>query len=83
VIDEIGSGVKPEKGDRVGVGWHGGQDTLARMRAGDFAIAKWRLPDSTSRRFEEYMLAPIEALRAFLTPRTCRSRSALCAASRI
>src|SRR5205814_8736154 len=39
VIDEIGSGVIGwKKGQRVGVGWHGGQDgTCLPCRRGDFA----------------------------------------------
>ena len=38
VIDEVGSGVTTwTKGDRAGVGWHGGQDnTCPACRAGDF-----------------------------------------------
>jgi D-arabinose 1-dehydrogenase-like Zn-dependent alcohol dehydrogenase len=40
-IDELGAGVSEwEKGQRVGVGWHGGQDgTCLECRRGDFAIA--------------------------------------------
>jgi len=39
VIDELGSGVTQwTKGQRVGVGWHGGQDgTCLACRRGDFA----------------------------------------------
>src|SRR5258706_3450540 len=38
IIDEVGSGVSGwKKGDRVGVGWHGGQDgTCLSCRRGDF-----------------------------------------------
>jgi D-arabinose 1-dehydrogenase-like Zn-dependent alcohol dehydrogenase len=38
VIDEVGAGVQDwQKGDRVGVGWHGGQDgTCPACRRGDF-----------------------------------------------
>jgi D-arabinose 1-dehydrogenase-like Zn-dependent alcohol dehydrogenase len=38
VIDELGAGVKEwKKGQRVGVGWHGGQDgTCPACRRGDF-----------------------------------------------
>ena len=41
VIDEVGAGVSAwKKGQRVGVGWHGGQDNTCReCRRGDFAIA--------------------------------------------
>ncbi len=38
VIDEVGAGVQDwQKGERVGVGWHGGQDgTCPACRRGDF-----------------------------------------------
>src|SRR6516225_4067791 len=38
VIDEVGAGVTEwKKGERVGVGWHGGQDgTCPECRRGDF-----------------------------------------------
>ena len=38
VVDEVGAGVTEwKKGDRVGVGWHGGHDfTCANCRRGDF-----------------------------------------------
>ena len=38
VVDEVGSGVTAwKKGQRVGVGWHGGQDNTCReCRRGDF-----------------------------------------------
>ncbi len=41
VIDEVGAGVKEwKKGERVGVGWHGGQDgTCPACRKGDFVEA--------------------------------------------
>jgi D-arabinose 1-dehydrogenase-like Zn-dependent alcohol dehydrogenase len=66
VIDEVGSGVATwKKGDRVGVGWHGGQDnTCPACRAGDFAncengaITGFNFDGG----FEEYMVAPIEAV---------------------
>ncbi len=66
VIDDVGSGVTTwKKGDRVGVGWHGGQDnTCPACRAGDFAncengaITGFNFDGG----FEEYMLAPIEAI---------------------
>jgi D-arabinose 1-dehydrogenase-like Zn-dependent alcohol dehydrogenase len=48
VIDEVGSGVTTwKKGDRAGVGWHGGQDnTCPACRAGDFANCEspWKFP---------------------------------------
>jgi D-arabinose 1-dehydrogenase-like Zn-dependent alcohol dehydrogenase len=66
VIDDVGSGVTTwKKGDRVGVGWHGGQDnTCPACRAGDFAncengaITGFNFDGG----FQEYMLAPIEAI---------------------
>ena len=38
IVDEVGAGVTAwKKGDRVGVGWHGGQDgTCTPCRRGDF-----------------------------------------------
>ena len=38
IIDELGAGVSEwKKGQRVGVGWHGGQDgTCLQCRRGDF-----------------------------------------------
>jgi D-arabinose 1-dehydrogenase-like Zn-dependent alcohol dehydrogenase len=39
IIDEVGEGVSAwKKGQRVGVGWHGGQDNTCReCRRGDFS----------------------------------------------
>jgi len=66
VIDDVGSGVTTwKKGDRVGVGWHGGQDnTCPACRAGDFANCENGAITGFSfdGGFEEYMLAPIEAI---------------------
>jgi len=66
VIDDVGSGVTTwKKGDRVGVGWHGGQDnTCPACRAGDFANCENGAITGVSfdGGFEEYMLAPIEAI---------------------
>jgi D-arabinose 1-dehydrogenase-like Zn-dependent alcohol dehydrogenase len=66
VIDEIGSAVTSwKKGDRVGVGWHGGQDnTCSACRAGDFAnCEKGSITGfSFDGGFEEYMVAPVEAI---------------------
>jgi len=66
VIDEVGTGVKDwKKGERVGVGWHGGQDgTCLACRRGDFmncANAKV-CGVSYDGGYQEYMVAPIEAL---------------------
>jgi D-arabinose 1-dehydrogenase-like Zn-dependent alcohol dehydrogenase len=66
VIDEVGSGVTTwKKSDRVGVGWHGGQDnTCSACRAGDFANCENGpiTGFSFDGGYAEYMVAPIEAV---------------------
>jgi D-arabinose 1-dehydrogenase-like Zn-dependent alcohol dehydrogenase len=66
VIDEIGAGVKDwKKGDRVGVGWHGGQDgTCPACRRGDFVnCANAKVCGiSYDGGYQEFMVAPVEAL---------------------
>jgi D-arabinose 1-dehydrogenase-like Zn-dependent alcohol dehydrogenase len=66
VIDEVGSGVTAwKKGERVGVGWHGGQDgTCLACRRGDFSnCANIKVAGiSYDGGYGEYMLAPVEAL---------------------
>ena len=69
VIDEIGERVTTwKKGQRVGVGWHGGQDdTCLACRRGDFGnCANFKV---TGFRYDggygEYMVAPIEALARY------------------
>jgi D-arabinose 1-dehydrogenase-like Zn-dependent alcohol dehydrogenase len=68
VIDAIGSGVSTwQKGQRVGVGWHGGQDnTCPSCRSGDFRNCRnLRVPGiSYDGGYAQYMIAPIEALAA-------------------
>jgi len=68
VIDEVGAGVSEWKqGQRVGVGWHGGQDnTCAACRRGDFSNCRNVKISGISYDggYQEYMLAPIEALVA-------------------
>ena len=66
VIDEVGAGVKAwKKGERVGVGWHGGHDgTCPACRRGDFincANAKV-CGISYDGGYQEFMVAPVEAL---------------------
>ena len=65
-IDEVGPGVKGwNKGDRVGVGWHGGQDgTCIACRRGDFVNCVNGLVCGVSYDggYQEYMIAPVEAL---------------------
>jgi D-arabinose 1-dehydrogenase-like Zn-dependent alcohol dehydrogenase len=66
VIDEVGTGVTTwKKGQRVGVGWHGGQDgTCLACRRGDFI----NCPNakvcgiSYDGGYQEYMVAPVEGL---------------------
>src|SRR5207302_2650542 len=66
VIDELGAGVKEwRKGQRVGVGWHGGQDgTCLACRRGDFVnCANGKICGITfDGGYQEYMVAPVEAL---------------------
>ena len=68
VIDEIGSGVTGwKKGQRVGVGWHGGQDgTCIACRRGDFAnCVNVKISGiSYDGGYQEYMIAPVEAIAA-------------------
>ena len=66
VIDAAGSGVTQwTKGQRVGVGWHGGQDgTCLACRRGDFVnCANLKVSGiSYDGGYQEYMVAPVEAL---------------------
>jgi D-arabinose 1-dehydrogenase-like Zn-dependent alcohol dehydrogenase len=66
VIDETGPDVTQwKKGQRVGVGWHGGQDgTCMACRRGDFAnCAGLKISGiSYDGGYQEYMVAPVEAL---------------------
>ena len=66
VIDEIGAGVTAwKKGQRVGVGWHGGHDgTCRECRRGDFRNCRngQVCGISYDGGYQEYMVAPVEAL---------------------
>ena len=66
VIDEPGAGVTQwKKGQRVGVGWHGGQDnTCLACRRGDFGnCVNLKIPGITyDGGYAESMIAPVEAL---------------------
>jgi D-arabinose 1-dehydrogenase-like Zn-dependent alcohol dehydrogenase len=66
VIDDIGSGVVGWKpAERVGVGWHGGQDgTCPACRRGDFANCASAIVCGISYDggYQEFMVAPVEAL---------------------
>jgi D-arabinose 1-dehydrogenase-like Zn-dependent alcohol dehydrogenase len=68
VIDEMGAGVSEWKtGQRVGVGWHGGQDnTCLACRRGDFRNCRnLKIPGITyDGGYQQYMVAPVEALVA-------------------
>ncbi|MGA8491876.1 MAG: alcohol dehydrogenase [Terriglobales bacterium] len=68
VIDEVGEEVSAwKKGQRVGVGWHGGQDNTCReCRRGDFRNCRnLQIPGiSYDGGYQEYMVAPVEALVA-------------------
>jgi D-arabinose 1-dehydrogenase-like Zn-dependent alcohol dehydrogenase len=67
-IDEVGAGVSEwKKGQRVGVGWHGGHDgTCLQCRRGDFGNCQNRKIAGISYDggYQQYMLAPMEALTA-------------------
>jgi D-arabinose 1-dehydrogenase-like Zn-dependent alcohol dehydrogenase len=66
VVDAVGTGVAGwKKGDRVGVGWHGGHDgTCLACRRGDFInCANGTVCGiSYDGGYEEFMVAPVEAL---------------------
>jgi len=66
IIDDVGVGVPGwTKGQRVGVGWHGGHDgTCLACRRGDFRNCRNRkIPGiSYDGGYQQYMVAPVEAL---------------------
>src|SRR5271168_2880096 len=66
VIDDVGAGVVEwKKGQRVGVGWHGGQDNTCReCRRGDFKNCRNLkiCGISYDGGYQQYMVAPVEAL---------------------
>ncbi len=66
VIDEPGDRVSEwNRGQRVGVGWHGGQDNTCReCRRGDFRNCRnLKIPGiSYDGGYQQYMVAPVEAL---------------------
>ena len=68
IIDEVGAGVSEwKKGQRVGVGWHGGQDgTCRECRRGDFRNCRnLKIAGlSYDGGYQQYMVAPVEALAA-------------------
>jgi D-arabinose 1-dehydrogenase-like Zn-dependent alcohol dehydrogenase len=68
IIDELGAGVSQwSKGQRVGVGWHGGHDgTCVSCRRGDFGNCQnVKIAGiSYDGGYQQYMVAPVEALVA-------------------
>lgn len=66
LIDELGEAVSGwNKGQRVGVGWHGGHDgTCPQCRRGDFGnCVNMKIAGiSYDGGYQEYMVAPVEAL---------------------
>jgi D-arabinose 1-dehydrogenase-like Zn-dependent alcohol dehydrogenase len=66
VVDAVGASVTAwKKGQRVGVGWHGGQDNTCReCRRGDFRNCQnLKIPGiSYDGGYQQYMVAPVEAL---------------------
>ncbi|HEX8072268.1 MAG TPA: alcohol dehydrogenase [Pyrinomonadaceae bacterium] len=68
VVDEVGEGISEwTKGQRVGVGWHGGHDgTCASCRRGDFGNCRNQKIAGISYDggYQEYMVAPVSALAA-------------------
>ena len=68
LIDELGAGVTEwKKGQGAGVGWHGGHDgTCLACRRGDFRNCRnLKVPGiSYDGGYQQYMVAPVEALVA-------------------
>jgi len=68
VIDDLGAGVTGwKKGQKVGVGWHGGQDnTCIHCRRGDFGNCQNLkiCGISYDGGYAEYMIAPVEGVAA-------------------
>ncbi len=68
IIDELGAGVSAwKKGQRVGVGWHGGHDgTCVECGRGDFRNCRNRKITGINYDggYQQYMVAPVEALVA-------------------
>jgi D-arabinose 1-dehydrogenase-like Zn-dependent alcohol dehydrogenase len=68
LIEELGEAVTGwKKGQRIGIGWHGGQDgTCLSCRRGDFGNCRnLKIPGiSYDGGYQQYMVAPVEALAA-------------------
>ena len=68
LVDKLGTGVTGwQEGQRVGVGWHGGHDgTCLQCRRGDFGNCRnLKIAGiSYDGGYQQYMVAPVEALTA-------------------
>ena len=68
IVDQLGPGVVGwQEGQRVGVGWHGGHDgTCLQCRRGDFGNCRNLKISGISYDggYQQYMVAPVEALTA-------------------
>lgn len=68
IVDAVGPGVSEwKKGQRVGVGWHGGHDgTCPECRRGDFIHCRNEKISGISYDggYQQYMIAPAEAIAA-------------------
>jgi len=68
IVDQLGPGVAGwREGQRVGVGWHGGHDgTCLQCRRGDFGNCRNLKISGISYDggYQQYMVAPVEALTA-------------------
>ena len=68
IVDEVGAGISEwTQGQRVGVGWHGGHDgTCIACRRGDFGNCRnLKIAGiSYDGGYQQYMVAPVEALVA-------------------
>ena len=68
IVDEVGAGISEwKKGQRVGVGWHGGHDgTCLQCRRGDFGncVNMQVSGISYDGGYQQYMVAPVTALAA-------------------
>lgn len=66
LVDDVGPGISAwKKGQRVGVGWHGGHDgTCRQCRRGDFRNCEHRQVPGISYDggYQQFMIAPVEAL---------------------
>ena len=82
IVDEVGADISQwKKGQRAGVGWHGGHDNTCReCRRGDFRNCRnLKVPGiSYDGGYQQYMLAPEEAVVTI--PETLRGHRSMPAA---